>query len=171
MMINALENFSCTKEFSNWEDALNLLQNGEIPDLILSDIGLPGTDGITGVAKMRDLAPDIPVIMLTVFDEDEEIVQSLRQALRGGSPLNAQIAGKILSMFSNLKKGKQTYDLTAREKEILGLVAMGHTKKAIGLELDISYHTVDTHVRHIYKKLQVNCKSEAVAKAIRERLI
>jgi len=194
MMINALENFSCTKEFSNWEDALNLLQNGAIPDLILSDIGLPGTDGITGVAKMRDLAPDIPVIMLTVFDEDdkvfeaicagangyllktasnEEIVQSLRQALRGGSPLNAQIAGKILSMFSNLKKGKQTYDLTAREKEILGLVAMGHTKKAIGLELDISYHTVDTHVRHIYKKLQlqVNCRSEAVAKAIRERLI
>jgi len=192
LMINDLDAFYCGQQFSNWEDALKMLKNGSCSDIILSDIGLPGIDGITGVTKMRSVNPDVPVIMLTVFDDDdkvfeaicagangyllktateEEIARALRQALNGGAPLNAQIAGKILSMFSGLKSKRKTYDLTRREKQILGLVTKGRTKKAIAIELNISYHTVDTHIRHIYKKLQVNCRSEAVAKAIRERLI
>lgn len=194
LIIDQAEGFVCTKQFSSWEKAEQHLKNpdGLRPDIILSDIGLPGMSGIEGVALVREKEPDIPVIMLTVHDEDDkvfdaicagavgyllksatevEIIEAMEQALGGGSPMNAGIARKVLDRFAALTTPKKEYDLTEREKEILVYVTKGHTKKAISLELNISFHTVDTHIRHIYKKLEVNCRSDAVAKAIRERLI
>ena len=163
-----------------------------LPDIILSDIGLPGMNGIEGVARAGKVAQDIPVIMLTVHDEDDkvfdaicagavgyllksatevEIIGAMKQALAGGSPMNAGIARKVLDRFARMTSPKKKYYLTDREKEILEFITEGHTKKAISIELNISFHTVDTHIRNIYKKLEVNCRSDAVAKAIRERLI
>lgn len=194
LIIDHAEGFACADQFSTWEKAERQLRNPDqkSPDIILSDIGLPGMSGIEGVARAGKTVPDVPVIMLTVHEEDEkvfdaicagavgyllksatetEIVEAMEQALNGGSPMNAGIARKVLDRFAMLTAPKKQYDLTSREKEILMLITEGHTKKAISLELNISFHTVDTHIRHIYKKLKVNCRSDAVAKAIRERLI
>lgn len=194
LIIDQSEDYYCLRQFSVWEKAIKQLENPKsaLPDIILSDIGLPGMSGIEGVILARKEKPDIPVIMLTVHDEDdkvfdaicagavgyllksateEEIIEAMEQALNGGSPMNASIARKVLDMFAGMNSPAKHYDLTDREKEILKFVTNGHTKKAIGLELNISFHTVDSHVRHIYEKLEVNCRSDAVAKAIRERLV
>jgi len=194
LIVNQSESFTCKAQFSSWEKAIKMLEDPEelLPDIILSDIGLPGMNGIEGVARAGKVAQDIPVIMLTVHDEDDkvfdaicagavgyllksatevEIIGAMKQALAGGSPMNAGIARKVLDRFARMTSPKKKYYLTDREKEILEFITEGHTKKAISIELNISFHTVDTHIRNIYKKLEVNCRSDAVAKAIRERLI
>jgi len=194
LIIDQTEDYSCLQQFSCWEKAIKKIENLDslLPDIILSDIGLPGMSGIEGVMLAHKEKPDIPIIMLTVHDEDdnvfdaicagavgyllksateEEIIEAIEQALKGGSPMNASIARKVLDMFAGMNTPTQKYDLTDREKEILKFVTNGHTKKAIGIELNISFHTVDSHIRHIYEKLEVNCRSDAVAKAIRERLV
>lgn len=192
LAINQVHGFDCIRQFSRWEPADTALSEATPPDIILSDIGLPGIDGIKGVARARKKAPSIPILMLTVHDEDDnvfdaicagadgyllksatekEIIDALEQVLQGGSPMNARIARKVLHMFAQMNAPQEEYDLTDREKEILAHITEGATKKAIALELNISFHTVDSHVRHIYKKLQVNCRTDAVAKAIREKLI
>lgn len=192
LIIDNAPGYLCTRQFPTWEKAESALSKSKLPDIILSDIGLPGKSGIKGVAYARKKMPEIPVIMLTVHDEDNkvfdaicagasgyllksatevEIVDALDQVLNGGSPMNPHIARKVLEMFSEMNTPDQEYDLTNREREVLTHIVDGTTKKAIALELDISFHTVDTHVRHIYEKLQVNCRSDAVAKAIREKLI
>ncbi len=192
MVIDETPDFQCTRQFNNWEKPAKLLSETTRPDIILSDIGLPGMSGIEGAAIAHKKSPDIPVIMLTVHDEDgnifdaicagasgyllksateTEIIEAIEQALKGGSPMNTQIARKILTMFAGMNTAEKRYNLTDRELEILNFIIDGATKKAIALELGISFHTVDSHVRHIYKKLQVNCRSDAVAKAIREKLV
>lgn len=194
LIVNQSKSFICNAQFSSWEKAIKMLEDPEelLPDIILSDIGLPGMNGIEGVARAGKVAQDIPVIMLTVHDEDDkvfdaicagavgyllksatevEIIGAMKQALAGGSPMNAGIARKVLDRFARMTSPKKKYYLTDREKEILEFITEGHTKKAISIELNISFHTVDTHIRNIYKKLEVNCRSDAVAKAIRERLI
>jgi len=194
LIVNQSESFICNAQFPSWEKAIKMLEDPEelLPDIILSDIGLPGMNGIEGVARAGKVAQDIPVIMLTVHDEDEkvfdaicagavgyllksatevEIIDAMEQTLAGGSPMNAGIARKVLGRFATMNSPKKKYYLTDREKEILEFITEGHTKKAISIELNISFHTVDTHIRNIYKKLEVNCRSDAVAKAIRERLI
>ncbi len=192
LIIDNAPGYLCTGQFSSWEKALETLTGVYQPDIILSDIGLPGMSGIEGAACARKKIPGAPVIMLTVHDEDDkvfdaicagasgyllksatevEITEALYQALSGGSPMNPHIARKVLEMFSEMNNPDQQYDLTGREKEVLTHIVNGMTKKAMALELGISFHTVDAHVRHIYEKLQVNCRSDAVAKAIREKLI
>lgn len=192
LIIDNAPGYQCTGQFSSWEKGKEALAGSRHPDIILSDIGLPGMSGIKGAAYARKKIPGIPIIMLTVHDEDDkvfdaicagasgyllksatevEIIEALDQALSGGSPMNPHIARKVLEMFSELNNPDQQYDLTGREKEVLTHIVNGTTKKAIALELGISFHTVDAHVRHIYEKLQVNCRSDAVAKAIREKLI
>lgn len=192
LIIDQTSDFSCARQFVDWEKAATALGEFSPPDIILSDIGLPGMSGIQGAALAHEQVPDVPVIMLTVHDEDDnifnaicagacgyllksatetEIIGALKQALKGGSPIDARIARKVLAMFARMNTADKQYDLTVREEEVLGYIINGSTKKAIALELDLSFHTVDTHIRHIYKKLHVNCRSDAVAKAIREKLI
>jgi DNA-binding NarL/FixJ family response regulator len=192
LVIDETPGFQCTKQFNDWEKPAKLLSEITRPDIILSDIGLLGMSGIEGAALAHKKTPDVPVIMLTVHDEDDhifdaicagasgyllksatetEIIDGLKQALQGGSPMNIHIARKVLTMFAGMNTTEKHYNLTERELEILNFIIGGTTKKAIALELNISFHTVDSHVRHIYKKLQVNCRSDAVAKAIREKLV
>lgn len=191
-LINETAELRCALAVRSCEEALERLDTETSPDVMLMDIGLPGLDGIEGIRKVKALAPSIQVIMLTVFDDNEKIVQaicagasgyllksaapdriieSLKEILNGGSPMNAQIARKILDMFAAIAAPKGEYAVTNAEKEILRLLVDGEPKKQIAHHLGVSFHTVDTHLRNIYTKLQVHSRSGAVAKALKERLL
>ncbi len=178
--------------FSSCEEALKELENSDFPDVILMDIGLPGMNGIEGVRRVKAISPETRVVMLTVFDENdmifqaicagasgyllksestEKIVSALQEVLNGGAPMNAQIAAKVLNMFSRLAAPKGNYGLTSREREILQCLVDGLAKKQIADKLFLSFHTIDMHMRGIYTKLQVHSRSGAVAKALKENLL
>jgi DNA-binding NarL/FixJ family response regulator len=156
------------------------------------DIGLPGMNGIEGVRRLKMLAPAVQVVMLTVYEDSDSIVQaisagaagylhkgssldaivdSLKSMLNGGAPINPQIARKVLDLFAHLSAPSSDYGLTAREKEVLGLLVDGLVKKEIAERLFVSYNTIDKHVRNIYGKLQVQTRGGAVAKVLKERLL
>ncbi len=193
-VINEEPDLTCKSVFDNWEDAHSLLQSlpEDAPDVILLDIGLKGKSGVEGVASLKSAAPDSRIIMFTVYEENEkifeaicngasgyllktstgdEIISSIKNVLTGGGPMSPVIAGKVLSMFSQIAPVRENYMLSVREKEVLKELVDGMTKKEISEKLFISYHTVDSHIRNIYDKLHVNSKSEAVAKAVKERLL
>lgn len=191
-LINESGELKCDLAVPACEDALSLLEQQEVPDAVLMDIGLPGVDGIEGIRRVRSAAPSVEVIMLTVFDDNERIFQaicagasgyllksappdaiirSLKEILTGGAPVNAQIARKIVDMFAGIAAPTENYGITSSEKEILRRLVAGAPKKEIAHDLGISFHTVDTHLRNIYAKLQVHCRSGAVAKALKARLL
>lgn len=180
------------RAFPSCEAALDELENSPFPDIILMDIELPGMNGIEGVRRVKAISPETLVIMLTVFDENEmifraicagasgyllksesteKIISSLREVLNGGAPMNAQIARKVVDMFSHLASPKGDYRLTSREREILQSLVDGISKKQIADKLFLSFHTIDMHMRGIYTKLQVHSRSGAVAKALKENLL
>ena len=186
------EGFSCTGDFSSAEQALTALKTQPAPQAILLDVGLPGMSGLEAIPRLRERLPTVAVIVLTVFEDDDkifraicggaagyllktspidEIAGSIRQALAGGAPMNGRIARRVLDMFARLAPPRGDYGLTAREREILESMVQGKTKKEIAAILDLSFHTVDTHLRNIYQKLEVNTRTGAVAKALKEKLI
>jgi len=191
-LINETPGLSCDLVAHSCEEALRHLGTDAAPDILLMDIGLPGMDGIEGIRRVKADAPSIQVIMLTVFDDDDkilraivagasgylfksvppdEIIRSLKEILAGGAPINAHIARKMLGMFADLAGSQGDYEITAAEKEILNRLVKGDPKKQIAHELGVSFYTVDSHLRNIYAKLQVHSRSEAVAKALKERLL
>jgi DNA-binding NarL/FixJ family response regulator len=191
-LINQTDGLDCVLAVSSCEETLEGLETDAAPDVILMDIGLPGMNGIEGVRRVKSIAPSVDVIMLTVFDDEEKvfqaicagasgyllksdppdkIVHSLKEILTGGAPVNAKIARKMIALFSHIAPPKEDYSLTATEKKILGLLAEGEPTKQIAHLLKVSYHTVDTHIRNIYLKLQVHSRSGAVGKAMKERLL
>lgn len=191
-LINEAPGLECVLACHSCEEALEHLESDAAPDVLLMDIGLPGLDGIEGIKRVKSIAPSIQVIMLTVFDDDDKvfraicagasgyllksaapdhIIESLKEILTGGAPVNAQIARKMLEMFAHIVAPRGEYELTRAEKEILRLLIEGEPKKQIAHQLGVSFHTVDTHLRNIYTKLQVHSRSGAVAKALKERLL
>lgn len=191
-LINSLSGFICKNTFETCEDAIKYLKEAKRPDIILSDIELPGISGIEGIEFIKSIADDIDIVMLTVHDEhdkvfkaisagasgyllktatNEEIVESLHQVLDGGAPINARIARSVLDMFRTVTPKKKEYGLSKREEQILDLMVKGLTKPRIAEKIFLSLHTIDFHVRSIYKKLQVHSQQSAVAKAVREKLV
>ncbi|MBI1176155.1 response regulator [bacterium] len=192
-LINQLPGFCCPESFASCEDALAALRNGaNIPGIILLDVGLPGMSGLEGIRHFKVAVPQTLIIILTVFDDrekifnaicagasgyllktapEEKITEALHEVLSGGAPMTASIAQKVLERFSQLETPRGEYGLTTREREILELMVNGLIKKEIADRLSLSYHTVDTHLRNIYGKLQVHNRSEAVGKALKERLL
>jgi len=192
-LIDASEGFICTGTFANCE---NILQNVKDtrPDVILMDIEMPGISGIDAVALIKSKFQDIKILMQTIFEDDDKIFQSicngaegyilkntppdeillsLHEIYAGGAPMTPPIATKVLKMFKhNLSNNKdESFNLSPREKEILRCLVEGMSYKLVADTCFISIETVSGHIKNIYKKLQVHSKSEAVAKAIKGRII
>jgi len=194
-VIDEADGMTCALAAENGEEAMAALDASMLPDVVLMDIGLPGMSGIEGVRRVKSLVPAAHVLMLTIQEEDdaifeaicagasgyllkpsstEEIVAAIRQAVEGGSPINTHIARRMLEMFARLTPPQapaEDYGLTPRESEILQQLVDGLTMRQIADRLDVSYHTVDAHIRNIYDKLHVHSRSRAVAKALQEGLV
>ena len=191
-LINMSEAFRCTGVYRDCESALGALDSEIPPDIILMDVGLPGMSGLEGIGRVRAIVPATQIVILTVFEDSDTIVQalsagasgyllkgseleaiveSLKSILGGGAPISPQIARKILSLFADRPSRSEGYNLTAREREVLSSLVDGLTKQRIADRLFVSFHTIDKHLRNIYGKLQVQSRTEAVAKALKERLL
>jgi DNA-binding NarL/FixJ family response regulator len=190
--INKSSNINCKYTFSSGETAIESIEKEElVPDIILLDIGLPGMNGIELIPELKKLSPSSKIIIITVHDEDEnvfnaicagasgyllkdlsseKILASISEVMNGGAPMNMQIAKKVLNMFRDQNVKSNGYSLSEREKEILSLLVEGLSKKQIADKIFLSYHTVDSHLRNIYAKLEVHSRSSAISKAIREKL-
>lgn len=163
------------------------------PDVVLMDIDMPGTNGVAAVQRIRKIQLDLPVIMLTVFEDNEnifnaicsgatgyilksyaieEIPLAIRNVLNGGAPMTGSVARKVLQMVpkANNSDAEKT-DLSAREIQILQLLVQGFSYKMIASEIKISLDTVRFHIKKIYEKLKVHSATEAVSKAIKDRLV
>ena len=174
----------CVGAHATGEDALRDIPR-ENPDVVLMDINLPGMNGIQCVAKLKRHQPKLQVLMLTTYDDGdlifdslragangyllknmrrEEIVQAVQQVHAGGAPMSLQIARKVINHFHKMKPDSELEQLTARELEILRLLAKGHMYKEIADKLAISMSTVRTHISAVYEKLHVHTRTEATMK-------
>lgn len=182
----------CTLAAGSCEEAVAALRRGHVPQVVLMDLGLPGMSGVDGIGRIRAMSPASQIVVLTVHEDDDNvfealcagacgyllkpasgdrIVEAVETALRGGAPMNAFIARKVLRMFTQHARPRSDYGLSDREREILQLLVEEKTQKQIAQALSLSPHTVDTHLRNIYGKLHVHSRSGAVAKALQERLL
>jgi len=187
-VLNRAEGIQCVSQFANAEDALKALPQ-EKPNVVLMDINLPGMNGVECVRQLKQLCPTTQVIMLTVYEDTEnifnalaagatgymlkrtpraELLEAIRDVLKGGSPMTTHIARKVVQSFQRSVAATQsTEELSPREKEVLDCLAQGFLYKEIAEKLGISYETVHTYIRRIYEKLQVRTRTEAVAKFLR----
>jgi DNA-binding NarL/FixJ family response regulator len=192
VLINGTAGFRCTGAYRTMEDALSGVKRTGT-DVILTDIGLPGMSGIDGIRALRERLPEVPILALTVYDSDDQVfralcagasgyllkntpparlLESLREVTAGGAPMSPEVARRVLRLFRDFTPPvRASYRLTPQEHELLKLLVDGHHKKTAAAALGISVNTVSFHLKHIYQKLQVHSKTEAVAKALRERLI
>lgn len=192
---NGTEGLTCCGVYADANDLMHKLA-GNTPDVALMDIEMPGLNGIHATRKIIAQWPDIKILIQTVFDDDDKIfnaicagasgyilkstsparlVEAIHEVYNGGSPMTPHIANRVLKLFQQFAPAgsgtDESYTLSGREKEILSLMTEGKSFHAIADKLFISYETVRTHVKRIYKKLHVASASEAVAKAIRQRLV
>jgi DNA-binding NarL/FixJ family response regulator len=192
MLIGGTSGFCCAGSYRTMEDALNGI-TGSRPDVILTDIGLPGMDGIEGTRLLRDRFPTVAILALSVYDDDTNVfnaicagasgyllkntaparlLESLREVVDGGAPMSPDVARRVITLFREFRPpARASYDLTPQETELLKLMVEGHHYKTAAREMGISINTVSFHLKHIYEKLQVHSKTEAVAKTLRERLL
>jgi DNA-binding NarL/FixJ family response regulator len=187
-VINRADGFQCAGQHPSAEAALEALPK-EKPQVVLMDINLPGLNGVECVRRLKPLLPDAQVIMLTVYEDTEnifnalaagasgyllkrtpsaELLAGIRQVLSGGSPMTAHIARKVVQSFHKAPATSEPAEnLSGREREVLDCLSQGLMYKEIAEKLGISYETVHTYIRRIYEKLQVRTRTEAVAKFLR----
>ena len=192
-LINGTRGFSCSSSYYSMEAALAGISLQKQPDVILTDIGLPGMSGIDGIEILRERYPQVPIVALTVYDNDEKVfnalcagasgyllkttpparlLESIREVINGGAPMSPEVARRVVRLFREFRPPETAdYRLTPQETELLKLLIEGHHKKTAAREMGISTNTVSFHLKNIYSKLQVHSKTEAVAKALRERLV
>ena len=191
MLIESQPGFRLCGAFLNVFNINDNVRNTE-PDVVLLDIDMPGINGIDGLKSLKKEFQELPVLMLTSFNDEEKIfgslrngargyllkstpperiLQSIKDAVNGGVPMTDDVARKVLGHFQQPAKGENNYQLTSRETDVLRLLVDGYSYQQIAERLFISFETVRTHIKHIYTKLSVSNLSEAVVKAVREQLI
>ena len=192
MLIDGSDGFSCVGSFRTMEEALDKIES-ILPDVVLADIGLPGMNGIDGVRIIKERHPSLTVLMLTVYEDDERIfdalcagasgylvkktppvrlLESIKEAADGGSPMSPGIARRVVNLFRDIRPhGRSEHLLTPHELRLLKLLVEGYNYKTAAAELGVTLNTVCFHIKNIYEKMQVHSKSEAVAKALRNRMI
>jgi DNA-binding NarL/FixJ family response regulator len=191
-LINGSAGFQCAASYRTMEDALRSIGD-QRPHVILTDIGLPGMSGIEGTRLLRERLPDVPILALSVYDDDDNVfnaicagasgyllkntaparlLESLQEVVDGGAPMSPAIARRVVTLFRTVRPpAHASYHLTPQEVTLLKLIVEGHHYKTAAHVMGISPNTVSFHLKHVYEKLQVHSKTEAVAKALRERLI
>lgn len=187
-VLNRAEGFRCLSQYGDAESALQGLPRDR-PEVVLMDINLPGLNGVECVRQLKQAMPGMLVIMLTVYEDTEnifnalaagasgyllkrttsaELLEAIREVQRGGSPMTTHIARKVVQSFQKAGPSPQpTENLSQREQEVLDCLSQGFLYKEIAEKLGISYETVHTYIRRIYEKLQVRTRTEAVAKFLR----
>jgi DNA-binding NarL/FixJ family response regulator len=191
-LISGTPGYSCAGAWGSMEEALAQIGR-EVPDVLLADIGLPGMPGTEGIRILKQRYAGLPALMLTVYEDDERIfaalcagacgyllkstpparlLESLQEAVAGGAPMSPPVARRVVELFRDFRPPEESdRKLTPHETRLLGLLVDGHNLKTAAAEIGVSRATVAWHMRSIYEKLQVHSKSEAVAKALRARVI
>ncbi len=193
LLIEGAQGFVLTGAYAHANDLEAVLAQ-TAPDVVLMDISMPGRSGIEAVRVLRQLEPQLPVVILTVFEDEEHIFEALcagatgyllkntppdrllaaiTEVLEGGAPMTPLVARKALGLFQRFQSEPEgpDYRLTPKELQVLGALVEGKSYKMIGSDLSISYETVRSHMKSIYEKLHVASMTEAVAKALREGLV
>ena len=187
-VLNRAEGFRCVSQYGSAEEALKDLPNAR-PNVVLMDINLPGINGVECVRQLRKIVPEVQIMMLTVYEDTEnifdaltagasgyllkrtsgpELLDAIREVNRGGSPMTAHIARKVVQSFQKNAPAQPAENLSEREQQVLDLLSQGLMYKEIADKLQISYETVHTYIRRIYEKLRVRTRTEAVAKFLRQ---
>jgi DNA-binding NarL/FixJ family response regulator len=191
-LIHGTPGYRCTSRLRTMEEAIRAVA-AERPDVVLTDINLPGMSGIDGIHVLRERYPELPILALTVYDTDDQVfralcagasgyllkntpparlLESIREAAAGGAPMSPEVARRVVRIFRTFRPAASAnYHLTPQESEALRLLADGHQRKTAAAAMGISINTLSFHLKHVYEKLQVHSKTEAVAKALRERLV
>ena len=192
-MIGGTTGFVCVGAFPNCNNLLKNISQSH-PDVVLMDIEMPGINGIEAVGMIKEEYPGMKILMETIFDDDEkifnsicagaegyilkhtspaEIMEAIKEIHEGGSPMTPSIANRVLKMVKQRPEtgSKESFDLTDREREILMCLVKGMSYKMVADACFISIETVNVHIKNIYRKLQVHSKSEAVAKAIKGKIV
>ena len=187
LLINGTPGFKCISSFGSCEKAIKGIPK-DIPDVVLMDIGLPGMSGIEGIKALKEKLPELDIMVLTIQSDDKvvfealcagacgymikdtppaQLLEAIQETRNGGAPMSTLIARRVVQAF---QVAQQT-SLTTRETEVLTHLCKGKSYKMIADDLYISEETVRRHIKNIYRKLEVHSKSEAVAKAFKEKLV
>jgi DNA-binding NarL/FixJ family response regulator len=188
-LLSKEEGMECIGTFENCANVLEDMRELQ-PDIVLMDIEMPIRDGITGVSMIKKEFPGIRIIMQTVFEDEakifaslqagaegyilkntraEKIVESIREVHAGGASMTPSVALRVMKFFNQPKS--TSYSLTNKEKEVLTLLADGNSYKMVAAKLDISYSTVNSHIKNIYEKLHVHSLGEAVSVALNNKIL
>ncbi len=189
------DRFDLVGAFSNTAELLQTISDSK-PDIVLMDINIPPVDGIESTRLITKSFPEIKVVIQTIFDEDDKvfgalcagasgyilkntpsqkIISSIEEILQGGAPMSPAIAQKVLRLFKSHVatdlSSRSDYDLSPREKEVLRGLVEGLSYKMVAEKCDVSFETIKSHIKNIYHKLKVASMTEAVVKAIREKIV
>ena len=191
-LINQAEDMMLLAHYNNCKNAVRNVQYHQ-PDVILMDIDMPVENGLAGLRNIRSSGNEVTILMLTVFDDNdrvfqaishgasgyilkrtppEKILEAIREAHTGGAPMTPSVAKQVLKLFSQpFQKSEDLQTLTAREHDVLSFLVRGYSYKMAAGEMNVGIETIRYHIKNIYIKLHVNSKSEAVAKAIQNRMV
>src|SRR6267378_7620246 len=190
-LIDGTEGFQCSGSYRSMEEALDKIAR-DLPDVVLMDLGLPGMNGIEGTRRLKERFPQIVLLVHSVYEDDERIfdalcagasgyllkktpparlLEGLQEAAKGGAPMTPEVASRVVKMFREYHPPDRSYELTPHELRLLKLLMEGHNYKTAAEDLGVTPHTISFHLQRIYEKLHVHSKTEAVAKALQDRLL